>query len=251
MFFGLNDVAFLAAVSAPAVPTDPNFANVSLLLHGNADGSGNILDSSPSPKTISKFGQAASATPPSYPNSNSTFGNAIAFDGNGDYLSTPTGTSFVFGTDDFTIEFWAWKSANGVNSFDIVVSSDATTGATSGQALNGFALELSSARGMVVYANNIALVSYNFNPNDSQWRHCAVSRSENQLRLFTDGVLRTTVTNTTNFLANSNIRIGSGANLSGAAAFWFNGYIDDLRITKGIARYTANFTPPTAPFPDA
>jgi len=49
---------------------------------------------------------------------------------------------------------------------------------------------------------------------------------------------------------NSNqVFIGRYRNAS--TAFDFDGYIDDLRITKGVARYTANFTPPTAPFPTA
>ena len=230
------------------VPNDPNFAFNSLLLHGNGtNGSTVITDSSGSPKAVVAVGNAQISTAESKPG----FGGAsIVFDGNGDYLSTPTRSDFVFGIDNFTIELWAWKSADGVNSFDSVINSDATTGATSGQALSGFALELSSARGLVFYANNSLLASYNFNPNDSQWRHYAVSRNGNQLRLFTDGVLRTTVTNATNLLADHGIRIGSVGNLSGVNAFWFNGYIDDFRITKGIARYTANFTPPTLPFPD-
>ena len=57
-----------------------------------------------------------------------------------------------------------------------------------------------------------------------------------------------TYTDTLNYIA-SPVRIGDGNDgVSPTASF--SGYIDDFRITKGIARYTSNFTPPTAPFPD-
>ena len=230
------------------VPVDPDFNSVSLLLHGNGtNNSTTIADSSPTPKTVTAVGNAQISTV------QSKFGGAsIAFDGNGDYLSTATGSDFVIGSSDFTIEFWAWKSANGANSYDGVVSSDATSGTAPfpGSATNGFAVELSTARGFLFIANDTALASYNFNPNDSTWRHYAIARSGNQLRLFTDGILRATQTNSTNLSANYSIRVGSYGTLSGSTAFWFNGYIDDLRITKA-ARYESNFTPPTAPFPDA
>jgi hypothetical protein len=66
--------------------------------------------------------------------------------------------------------------------------------------------------------------------------------------LFLDGVQTgSTYTDTNNYI-DSPVRVG-GAN-DGSSVASTNGYIDDFRITKGVARYTANFTPPTLPFPD-
>ena len=83
----------------------------------------------------------------------------------------------------------------------------------------------------------------------SQWVHIALSRSGTSTRLFMDGLQTgSTYTDTLNYIA-SPVRIGDGNDgVSPTASF--SGYIDDFRITKGIARYTANFTPPTLPFPD-
>jgi hypothetical protein len=69
------------------------------------------------------------------------------------------------------------------------------------------------------------------------------------MRLFVNGVQDGSVTNARNY-TNTALRVGSEL-YNSAQGGEFNGYIDDLRITQGIARYTANFTPPTAPFPDA
>jgi hypothetical protein len=218
------------------VPVDPQYGSVSLLLHGNADGSGNILDSSPTPKTISKFGNAASATPPSYPNSNSTFGNAIAFDGSGDYL---TFSQFLL-INDFTLEAWVYlnvsngdgylASSSGGNdqiirfsSLSISVYVDASYGGGSGQVIS------STSSGMSAGA----------------WSHVALCRAAGTTRLFVDGIVKATNTTWTSSVPVSNIGRSAIFNSN-----FLNGYVDDLRITKGIARYTANFTPPAAPFPD-
>jgi hypothetical protein len=69
------------------------------------------------------------------------------------------------------------------------------------------------------------------------------------LRLFRDGVqVGSNATDTTNWVSTGAAGARIGANFSGAQTFF--GYIDDLRITKGIARYTTTFTPPTEAFPD-
>lgn len=80
------------------------------------------------------------------------------------------------------------------------------------------------------------------------WTHIALCRSGSSTRLFLDGVQTgSTYTDTNNYLGPANRPVigASGLSLGGSA---LNGYIDDLRITK-FARYTANFTPPTAAFP--
>lgn len=172
------------------------------------------------------------------------FGTAsLYFDGTGDYLVLPAGAkpNFKFGVGDFTIEFWAWKSANGVGGYDGVIGAD-----DNGNATGGFAVELSSSRGFVFYNDSAVRISSNFNPNDSTWHHYAVVRSSGTMALYKDGVQLTTAAYTGDLCYSMpTLRIGSLSTTSN-----FNGYIDDLRVTKGYARYTGTFTPPSAAFPD-
>jgi hypothetical protein len=168
---------------------------------------------------------------------------SLKFDGNGDYLKIPADQkeNLRFGTGDFTIEFWAWKSANGVSGFDTVISV-----ASDGNANGGFILELSSTRGFAFIYDAAIRISSNFNPNDSAWHHYALVRNGSTFAMYKDGVQLTTGTLTPTLGVTGNAEIGSAAN----GQIPFNGYIDDLRITKGVARYTTTFTPPTAAFPN-
>jgi len=80
-----------------------------------------------------------------------------------------------------------------------------------------------------------------------QWNHVAVSRSGTSLKMFFNGTSVATATNSTSFgSASSGVFVGAYYD----GTYPLNGYIDDLRITKGYARYTANFTAPTAAFPN-
>jgi hypothetical protein len=168
-------------------------------------------------------------------------GSSIAFDGNGDYLILPDSTkeNLRFGTGDFTIEFWAWKSANGTSGFDTPISVGST-----GNFNSGFAVELSASRGFCFLYDAAVRISFSLNPNDSTWHHYAVVRNGSTFALYRDGVQLTTATLTPTLGITGFANIANGAN----GTTFFNGYIDDLRVTRGFARYTANFTPPTAAF---
>lgn len=225
--------------------SDPSFTNVSLLLHGDGtNGSTTIVDSSPSPKAITALGNAKIST------AQSKFGgSSILFDGNGDKLTIPQSSDFEFGTGDLTIEFWALKSSNGVNGYDPVFINQRTA------TLPGFIVELSSNRGMFIYFNSggsTLACTASTTVNDGAWHHWAVCRSNGTWFLFKDG---TSLTKSTDTIGSANILAYSPGHFIGSyqqdsVNYDFNGYIDDFRITKGIARYTANFTSPSAPFPD-
>lgn len=87
-------------------------------------------------------------------------------------------------------------------------------------------------------------------PTQNIWYHIAAARSGNDLRFFVDGVQQgttQTVTGTVYSAAQSSFyAFTDGANVTRAAC-----YFDEYRLTKGVARYTANFTPPAAPFPNS
>ena len=92
--------------------------------------------------------------------------------------------------------------------------------------------------------------NYNYSSSSSvpidTWTHLAASRGGGTVRLFIDGVVVSSGVLPVN-LSDAATLIGyRNASYNG----YLNGYIDDLRITKGVARYTANFTPPTAAFPN-
>ena len=221
-------------------PSDPYFSNVSLLLHGDGtNGSTTIVDSSASPKTITAFGNAQIST------AQSKFGgSSIAFDGNGDYLAIagPQETA----ANDFTIELWAYfNTSNGSYLFDCRPSPSAPSGTYPilyADEAGGFSLKY-------VFSGFIKLTSNTLTLNT--WHHIAVCRYQGVTRLYVNGVSNGSgyTNNDTAFLIDATSPIiGSRSSLD---VYQFNGYIDELRITNGVARYTSNFTPPTAPFPNS
>jgi hypothetical protein len=252
----LTEPTRLTLAKGQPFPNDPYlYTNTVLLLHGDGtNGSTNIVDSSKvagSPKTVTAAGNAQIST------AQSKFGGAsIAFDGTGDYLSVPVSSDLELGTGNFTIELWFYIAANSTpnavgsrfaqlignvsnasfNGIELNISGNSTT--------TGIGFEFINTVGGTQYK-----VSYTGSVSQSTWHHVAVVRSGTTTLIYFNGtsVASGTLGNQTISLVNP-IWIG-GLNVGGYNHY-LNGYIDDLRITKGVARYTTNFTPPTLAVPD-
>jgi hypothetical protein len=219
---------------------DPHWDKIALGLHcDGADGATTFIDVKG--HTITANGNAQVDT------AQSKFGGASAlFDGTGDYLSSPNSADFAFGSGDFTVELWARFSAQ--TAHQGLISFGWTSGGYGpwllfyNQSLNQI-LFYSSSNGTSWDISSAVILN---TPALNTWYHLAVAREGNSIRLFTDGVLAATVTTSATLVAT-----GGTLNIGGdsAGAFSFNGHLDDIRITKGVARYTVNFTPPSAEFP--
>jgi hypothetical protein len=218
------------------VPVDPVFNNVSLLLHGNgANGSTTITDSSSTPKTVTAVGNAQIST------AQSKFGGAsIAFDGAGDYLSIADSNDWDI-AGNYTIEFWARMPFQSSSSYTLGYFGTQAIGGSSGFALGHYLGNL------ILRLNSILVTSSSVPILVNTWQHIALVSNGVTVKGYVDGneVFSTVFAATT---TSTPLIIGNFSDLDPNRHF--NGYIDDLRITKGVARYTANFTPSTAPFPD-
>ncbi|MGS1128465.1 putative Ig domain-containing protein [Rhodanobacter sp. UC4437_H4] len=220
------------AVSAQIIKTndgagDEHWSNVVALLHFDTDftdQTGKVWTaggpSSQITATESKFG-----------------GKSCNFNGTPNWSAITDNTvDFAF-PGDFTIEMWVWQDS---------ASTDQYRNLFLGETVGCISVYLKSGK-LGMGAQSIAddLVSTNAIPTN-EWVHLAVTRSGNLVRVFVNGVLDGMSTVGRNYIQGTNkFRLGSGP--SGSA---FAGYLDDFRITKGIARYTSNFTPPAAAFPD-
>ena len=182
------------------------------------------------------------------------FGTASAqFDGTtgNDYLEFATASGFGLGTGDWTIDWWVrspnWSAGagygyhfdmrGGVNSLGSpYVFTD--TG-------NNNRLGFGPGTGGTKCSSNVDMV------NDV-WYHIAVVKYNNVTKMYTDGVTGASGTypteyaDTTDYKTTNPLRIGDTSHDGDAYAL--NGYIDEFRVTKGIARWTANFTPDTSPY---
>ena len=210
-------------------PTAPLTAitNTTLLLNFT---NGGILDAT-SKNNLQTVGGAAIST------AQSKFGgSSMAFDGSGDYLTIPNNVLFALGTGDFTIECWAYLTAGSNNGLWQLASS-----AFPGVA--GLAVSLFSGQWNIYYQNGSQIYGYG-TVTTGAWYHVALVRQSGSLYIYSNGVKYTVASDTTNYTGTTLV-IGGYYSTS---QLW-NGYIDDFRITKGLARYTANFTPPTQAFP--
>ena len=226
----------------PLGDVDPSYASVSVLLHGDgANNSTTFTDNSPNNFTLAGAGNAKIST------AQSKFGGAsMLFDGNGDYITGTLADANAFNLpNDFTIEAWIYLATT--------AGSHCITGKWGGTGhfafifyVTGTTIEFASGTNGQFGA--ITSVATSFSTNT--WYHVAASRAGSSLRLFQDGALLTTATETRDCSSvNTVSRLYVGMNQDGLI-FPFNGHIDELRITKGVGRYTAAFTAPTAPFPN-
>jgi hypothetical protein len=164
--------------------------------------------------------------------------NSIQLLGNS-YLNvvSSTGTSFgsIIGTADFTAEMWIYPTASGTPYLMAIGS----------EAAGRYVIYLVSG---VLTTNyfGAGAVSMGGSIGTNYWTHIAVARQGSTIRGFINGVLQGTAETNSSSIGNNNIvKVGSDA--SGNSTF--QGYMSDVRLTKGIARYTASFTTATTYLP--
>jgi len=164
---------------------------------------------------------------------------SMKFDGTGDYLLLPDSVNLQIGSGDYTIEFWLYASSL-AGSFSGIVD----TRTSGGVDTNGFTIYFATSQ-LRFRTNGSDILTYSSFPTGT-WTYVAITRSgsgSNNTKLFINGTQQAQATNTTSFTQTSRFVIGTTYPLTGD---FYNGYIQDLRITKGVAR---TITTPTAAFP--
>ena len=188
------------------------------------------IKGSGSTKTITVVGNTKTLTAQS-----KFYGSSGFFDGNGDLL-TIADTSDLDQVGDFTHEVWYYRTGSGVGSLDILFYKNVTN-------YLYVAVDKTTNK-FVVNQHNIANVLFGTTVTVANtWYHVAIARQSGTVRLFVNGVLEGSLSNSTNTTGSAASYIGG----SHAGGYYINGYIQDLRIYKGVAKYTANFTPPLGP----
>ena len=160
-------------------------------------------------------------------------GGSAYFDGSGDWLDTSTSSALTFGTNDFTIEFWAYFtsiSASTPNLIDMRGASQPSVRPT-------------------IYLNNGTLSYYTDGANRmtggvlkaNRWYHIACTKNGTVTRFFVNGVQTGTFNDFANYTCDK-VRVFADDTGGGTAQA---GYCSDVRVINGTALYTSDFTPPT------
>ena len=231
---------FLSQIAVPVGTTtgDVYYPQTSLLMHFNGtNGSTTMTDNSKNNLTATATNGAALST------AQSKFGGASLFlDGTNDYVSIPNNAEFNFASRTFTVEMWAYFSS---------VTGDRTLVSTYQNSTNGWYINLASSKIIVGFTGDGAEIYGTATILTNTWYHIAVSGTAGSYKLFINGVQDgSTYTGATALSSTAPLYIGVLV-ASGTGYYYFNGYIDELRITNGIARYTGAFTPPTTQFLDS
>ena len=177
------------------------------------------------------------------------FTGSVYFDGNGDHIDVPLSSDFNFGAGDFTVEAWVY----------VHTAKTASIFGTNNSGSNqGYELDVFDDGSVRFYSGNGS--AYNFTTLGAQtaagvvsaqtWTHIVASRQGGTLRLFVNGVLSVSNTSFTHTITDSTIApdIGNDGRSTGTS-YHLHGYISNLRICKGHAVYTGNFTVPTRELP--
>lgn len=216
-----------AAISSAGGVGDASYASTSLILRGNgADASTAITDESVSPKTVSVFGNAQIDT------AQSQFGgSSILFDGTGDYLSVADSTDWDI-PGNATVEFWFRTEVASGPSFTIGIIGTGTFGSTAGWAVGHYLGNLSVRVNSTLYSGSGTI-------STGAWYHVALVWNGASFKCYLNGAELYSGTAAA-IDTSSALIVGNVSPVD--ASRYFQGYVDDIRITKGVARYTADFS---------
>lgn len=234
-----------------ATTTDPDWDKVVLLVSGGADGT-TIRDESPYDWYLTQNGGIAVS------NSVHPFGsvNSIIFDGTDDWLRVASHSTLKFGSGEFTIEMMvrhssvaagtnldktyaaAWKNSSNDREWLFWFNSNASPDIINFR---------TSSNGSTTTAS---VTTASITPTLNQWYHMAATRDNSDFRVFIDGTQSgSTVTNSHTIDTTGASGIVVGGHPDESPTNLMNGYMSEIRITKGTARYNSNFTAPSAAFP--
>ena len=208
---------------------DPN--NILALHADGVDGATSTTDVSPTPKTLTFNGGAQIST------TQSKFGgSSLKFDGDGDSVSLPTSNFSIDSNNNWTIEYWQNLTAD------------------TGVSFTGYNLPGNQSNRLIFYASQFGTdaAAINIAPTTlNQWVHVAVTynATTDLMSVYYDGILQGTQTISTIIDSTNNYFFGGSPGDNNLGSAWFNGSLDDIRMSNTI-RYTADFTPPTAAFTD-
>jgi hypothetical protein len=182
-----------------------------------------------SPHTVTAYGNAQIDT------AQSKFGGASGlFDGTGDYLSTPDSADWNFGSGNFTIDFHIRRNGVQANNNGII-------GATSTPSQAGWTIYWPSNTNKV---SGFSLTSTGTIAGLT-WTHVAFVRSGNILTVYLNGTASGTLDVTSQTFNSGGSGLAVGRYYANYEDYYFKGWSDECRISKGVARWTSNFTPPT------
>jgi len=208
-----------------------------LLLHcDGTDATTAFPDHSGFSKTVTVSGNAQVDT------AQSKFGGASAlFDGNTDTLNLDSSSDFAFGTGDFTIDFWMRRNG-GTGALRVIY--DSRPDALTSGAYPELYLETDAS---IRYFHDGADKITGGVISDTTWTHIALARSGTSTKLFIDGTQSgSTYSDSTNYIIGTGNAPAIGNTANNSTTNGFIGHLDEIRVSKGIARWTANFTVPTA-----
>jgi hypothetical protein len=214
---------------AENVSTDPYWPNVVLLLNmDGGDQSTQFIDRKG--RAVTPYGGAKQVI------AQKKFGVSSGIFGSTTGLSV---AGLSLGTSDFTIEAWFYRDTLGTTQFCLDTRNADLTN-------TGFSFYVRSSNHITFGSGNpFTATEGTISLSDNQWHHVALTRSSGTVRGFVNGQLDFTTTSTSNF---SNTTWSIGHSYSPPVSEGTK-YLDEVRITAGVARYTENFTPPDAPFP--
>lgn len=234
---------------------NPSRSSVSLLLHGDGANAGIVFtDNSPSPKTLTRNGNTQTST------AVYKYGTAsILFDGTGDYLSSAFNTAYDLLPNSFTVEGWIYSTNmkaggqrifatggglagfNATNGIHVLCQINDAAGSLGFQMSTNTATPAGTGSGNIITANTWFHLAYVYNSATAE------------ARIFANGVVvaGAVLSGVARPSTNPQLSIATIPGEAGSVTTAFQGYMDDFQLTKGVAKYSMSFTPPTKPYPNS
>ena len=237
----IGQTLYTSAFTPPTTPTTP-LVNTNLLLNGTNAGLTDFTG-------LNDAYAVGTVAPYTQPNTvklvNGSNSGAVYFNGS-NYLALPNSPAYAFYTGNFTVECWINLSAAGGGAVTLLSYNYQSTTPT-----GNWGFYLSGTGPYTLYFSSAATAHSSTTTatiSTGTWYHVAYCRSGTSGYFFVNGTqVGTTITDSTSYTTAvaGPMYVGVMSNTTN----YLTGYMQEARVTNGVARYTANFTPPAAVFP--